>query len=95
MIRAVDFRFQKPPNHRSSTAYVTYALTRNVRPLDVSITKPLLTVRRQYYARNERKMVRTRTGGFPETEINGEKTVSFTAKIGEIRKNLQKYRALF
>jgi hypothetical protein len=31
-------------------------------------------------------------GGFPETEINGEKTVSFTARIGENRENLQKNR---
>jgi hypothetical protein len=28
-----------------------------------------------------------RTGGFPEMEINGYKNMSFTAKIGETRKN--------
>jgi hypothetical protein len=69
MVRAVDFCFQKT----AESLCVAYALTRNVRPLDVSTAKPLLTVRRQYYARNVRKMVRIRTVGFPETEINGEK----------------------
>jgi hypothetical protein len=34
------------------------------------------------------------TGGFPETEINGEKNVSFAVKIGENRENLFKNRVL-
>jgi hypothetical protein len=34
------------------------------------------------------------TGGFPETEINGEKNVSFAVKIGENRENLCKNRVL-
>jgi hypothetical protein len=41
----------------------------------------------QYYTRNVHNI-----GGFPVTEINGEKTVSFTAIMGENREYVQKNR---
>jgi hypothetical protein len=75
----------------------TCALTCNVRPSDVltcSRYLPVLAVRRQYYARNERKIVRRRTGLSWRVSRNGNERRKYheykSEKGRKRRKNVKK-----